>query len=177
MLKSKKYKMFRNQNKITFPKRSGGTIVNILVVGIIIFLIGAGIMSLMKQTGETVEEYGEGMINTTNKASGIVCTSNMNQIFQILQMYSISEGELPASYEALVNEVGTSGVFHCSESDSPNYSYIPGQTLSSPPDNILLYESVPVHNGMCNVLRVSGKVEMLTPEELQAAIQQTESHL
>ena len=101
----------------------------------------------------------------------------MNQIYQILQMYSMAEDKLPASYEDLVNEVGDSRVFQCSEPNTPHYSYIPGQTLSSPPDNILLYEPAAAHQGKCMVLRVSGKVEALTPEEVEAAIAQTNAHL
>lgn len=177
MCKGKNYKLFRNQKKFAFPKRSGGTITNILTVGIIVVLIGIGVMSLMKQAGETTTEYAQGMVNTTNKASSLACTSNMGQIFQILQMYSMTEDKLPESYDDLVSEVGMTQIFHCSEPNAPNYTYIPGQTLSSPADNILLYESVPVHSGKCNVLRVSGRVEMLSPEELQAAIEQTKSHL
>ena len=177
MLKSKDYKLFRNHSKFTFPKRSGGTIINILVIGFIIVIIGAGVMSLMKEAGETGQEYAQGMVNATNQATSIVCKSNMGQIWQFLQMYSITEEELPASYDELVQEVGITKIFHCSEPNSPDYTYIPGQTLGSPGDNILLYESVPVHNGKCMVLRVNNIVELLTPEELQAAIEKTKAHL
>ncbi len=177
MYNNKNFRVFRFQKRYLAAKRSGGTITNILIAGIVIVLIGIGVMSLMKQAGETTQEYAEGMVNTTNKASSIACTMNMSQIFQVLQMYSMTEDKLPESYDDLVSEVGMTQVFHCSEPNAPNYTYIPGQTLSSPSDNILLYESVPVHSGRCNVLRVSGRVEMLTPEELQAAIEQTKAHL
>ncbi len=177
MYKNKNSMLFRNQKRFLTAKRSGGTITNILIAGIVIVLIGIGVMSLMKQAGETTQEYAEGMVNTANKASSIACTTNMGQIFQILQMYSMTEDKLPESYDDLVSEVGMTQIFHCSESNAPNYTYIPGQTLSSPADNILLYESVPVHSGKCNVLRVSGRIEMLTPEELQAALEQTKAHL
>jgi hypothetical protein len=177
MFANKNVKLHSDLNKVLLSKRSGGTITNILTVGIIIVLIGIGVMSLMKQAGETTQEYAQGMVNTTNKASSIACTSNMGQIFQIMQMFSMTEDKLPESYDDLVSEVGMTQIFHCSEPNAPNYTYIPGQTLSSPADNILLYESVPVHSGKCNVLRISGKVEMLSPEELQAAIEQTKAHL
>jgi hypothetical protein len=177
MFKNKNSRSFRFQKRYPAANRSGGTITNILIAGIVIVLIGIGVMSLMKQAGETTQEYAQGMVNTTNKASSIACTSNMSQIFQVLQMYSMTEDKLPESYEDLVSEVGMTQIFHCSEPNAPNYTYIPGQTLSSPADNILLYESVPVHSGKCNVLRVSGRIEMLSPEELQAAIEQTKAHL
>jgi hypothetical protein len=177
MYKSKKSKMFRSQKKFTFPKRSGGTIIDIITIGVILVLIGAGVMWIMKRTGQAGQEYAQGMVNASNKAAAIVCTSNMGQIWQVLQMRSITEEELPGSFEELVNEVGTSGVFQCPEPNSPRYEYIPGQTLISPPDNILLFEPLPVHNGKCHVLRVNGTIELITPEELKAAIEQTKAHL
>lgn len=177
MYKNKKSKIIRNMKKFSYPKRSGGTIIDIIAVVVVIGLVLGGVMWVMKTAGEAGQEYERGMVNAENKATVLVCTSNMGQIYKILQMYAMTEDELPDSYDALVSEVGDSRVFHCPEPNSPNYEYIPGQTLSSPPDNILLYEPAAVHNGMCNVLRVSGKVELLSPEELQAAIEQTKAHL
>ena len=177
MFANKNYKLHSDLKNVFLSKRTGGTITNILIAGIIIVLIGIGVMSLMKQAGETTQEYAQGMVNTANKASAIVCSSNLGQIYQFLQMSSMTDDKLPESYDELVNQVGMTQIFHCSEPNAPNYTYIPGQTLSSPPENILLYESIPVHSGRCNVLRVSGKIEMLSPEELQAAFEQTKSHL
>lgn len=177
MLTRKSSKLKNSFNQAFLAERSGGTVIDIIAVIIIIGLVMAGVMWVIKQAGDAGQEYSKGMVSATNKATSIVCTSNMGQIYQILQMHSITENELPALFEDLVNEVGTAGVFQCPEPNSPVYEYIPGQTLSSPPDDILLYEPLPVHNGRCNVLRVSGKVEMITPEELQAALEQTLAHL
>ena len=42
-----------------------------------------------------------------------------------------------------------------------------------PPTNILLYESRPVHDGHCSVLRLGRQIELLSPEEVQQAVAQT----
>ena len=43
--------------------------------------------------------------------------------------------------------------------------------------NVLLYEAQPAHDGRCNVLRLNGRIELLTPEELQRALAETRNRL
>jgi hypothetical protein len=45
------------------------------------------------------------------------------------------------------------------------------------PANILIYEPKPVHDGRCGVLRLGGQIELLTPEELQQALEQTRASI
>jgi len=177
MYKSKKSRLFSSHNKFSFPKRSGGSLTDLIVVIIILVLIGAGVMWVIKRTGEAGQEYAEGMVSAHNQASSIVCKSNMGQIYQVIQMYSMTEDAFPETFNDLVNEVGTSRVFECSEPNCPSFEYIPGQSFNSPENNILLYEPAASHDGKCTVLRVGGTVEMLAPEELEAAIRQTKAHL
>ncbi|MBN1972683.1 MAG: hypothetical protein JW787_03535 [Sedimentisphaerales bacterium] len=162
---------------VCFLRYRGGTLINIIVAIIFFGLIGYGVLWVIRQTGEAGQEYAQGMVNTTNKATAAACTMNMRTIWTSIQMYSITNDGLPESFAELVSEVGDSRVFQCPEPNSPKYEYIPGQTLNSPGENILLYEPKPVHSGMCNVLRVSGAIELITPEELQAALEQTKAHL
>jgi len=44
-------------------------------------------------------------------------------------------------------------------------------------DNILVFEPKAVHDGRCSVLRLSGRIELLTPDELKKAIGATLSRL
>ena len=173
------YLLSRQNNfvSVLHEKRSGGTIINIITTVIFFGLIAFGVMWVMKQTGEQVEQYSQTMVNVQNKATITACSMNLNTIRKSLQMYAITNDGLPESFDELAREVGNSRVFQCPEPNSPKYSYVPGQTLNSPGENILLYEPKPVHNGMCNILRVNGTIELLTPEELQAALEQTKAHL
>jgi hypothetical protein len=155
----------------------GGTIINIITAVIFFGLIAAGVLWVIKQTGQAGQQYGQAVVNTQNKATTFVCQHNMRQIWAVIQMDSMSNDKLPDSFDELVNDVGDSRVFKCPEPNSPTYVYIPGQTLDSPPENILLYEPQPVHGGMCNVLKVSGQIESIGQQELQAAIEQTKAHL
>jgi hypothetical protein len=45
------------------------------------------------------------------------------------------------------------------------------------PENVLVYGSKPVHDGSCSVLRLGGQIELLSPEELQQALAQTQASL
>ena len=158
-------------------KRRGGTIINIITAVIFFGLILAGVLWVIKTAGDMGGQYTTAMVNTENKATLISCQSNLHAIWQSIQAYGLSNDKLPDSFDELVAETGSTKVFQCPEPNSPKYAYIPGQDLDSPPDNVLLYEPEPVHNGKGNVLRVNGAIDLLTPEELQAAIEQTKAHL
>ena len=160
-------------NKIYNNYKARNIIIGLAILALMVY----GIMWIAKGTGEAVQEYGQGINNTQSQASNLKCQMNMRTIWQSIQLYSISHDDLPKSFDELVDEVGTIQVFQCSEPNTPRFEYIPGQRLDSPQDNILLYEPAAAHNGKCNVLRVSGIIDQLTIEELQAAIEQTKAHL
>ena len=158
-------------------KRRGGTIINIITAIILFGLIAAGVLWVIKTAGDMGGQYTTAMVNTQNQATELKCQTNMRSIWQVIQAYGLSNDKLPESFDDLVSETGYSSLFQCPEPNSPKYDYIPGQTLDSPGDNILLYEPEPVHNGKGNVLRVNGRIDLLSPEELQAALEQTKVHL
>jgi hypothetical protein len=162
---------------VLHEKRNGGTIINIITAVIFFGIIALGVMWVMKQTGEQVEQYGQAMVNTQNKATTVKCQTNLRAIWQNIQMYAVSNDKLPESFEDFVDWSGNSRLFQCPEPNSPKYAYIPGQRLDSPGENILIYEPEAVHNGGCNVLRVNGTIELITFEELQADIKRTRANL
>jgi hypothetical protein len=180
MFINKSSKLSDRRNRAGFAqheKRRGGTIINIITAVIFFGLIAAGVLWVIKTAGDMGGQYTKAMVNTENKARTIKCQQNLYAINQSIQAYGLENEKLPESFDELVRITGMTQVFQCPEPNSPKYQYIPGQSLDSPPDNILLYEPEPEHGGKCNVLRVNGMIELLTPEELQAAIEQTKAHL
>lgn len=152
---------------------SGGVIINIITAVIFFGLIGLGVWWVLKTMGETSEQYTQAMINTQNKAETVNCQMNMSSIWKNLQMYAIENERFPQSSEEFIQWCGNPRLFQCPAHDGEKFIYIPGQSSDMPPQNILVYEPKAVHNGLCNVLRINGQIESLTPEELKSAINQT----
>ena len=177
MLINEKFKLHGVLKKVFPAKRSGGTIINIITAIIFFGLIAAGVLWVIKTAGQMGSEYAGAVVTTQNKATTLKCQTNLHAIWQNIQMYGMSNDKLPGSFEELVEYGGNSRLFQCPEPNSPKYEYIPGQMLDSPGENVLVYEPLPVHGGKCNVLRVNGSIDLLTSQELQAAIEQTKEHL
>jgi len=160
--------LFRSSRRKAAP---GGTIINTITVIIFLGLIGLGIWWVIKSFGEASQQYTDAMITTQNKALVINCHTNLRSIWQSIQTYAVTNEQFPSSQQELIRWVGDSRVFRCPASDTPvEYVYIPGQHPDMPTDNILVYEPEPVHDGRCSVLFLGGQIELLTPEQLQAAL-------
>jgi hypothetical protein len=155
----------------------GGTIINTLFVLIFLGLIGFGIWWIIKSFGQASEQYTQTMINTKYTAETVTCQTNLRTIAQNIQIYALSNEGFPASLQDLVQWSGSTQLFKCPSPDAGEYVYIAGQRSGLSPANVLLYESKPVHDGRCSVLRLSGQIELLTPEELQQAIAPTQASL
>ena len=180
MRKMKNYKSKYHYSTSLHSKvanRNGGTIINIITAVIFFGLIALGVMWVLKQTGEQVGQYTQGMVTAQNKATTVSCQMNLRTIYQNLQIYGIENNQFPDSFEDISDWSGDSRLFRCPDPNGVEYIYIPGQRMNSPSSNILVYESEPVHNGSCNVLRVNGAIDLITPEELQIAIKETKAHL
>jgi len=155
----------------------GGTIVNIVSALIVLGLLGLGIWWVIKSLGQAGQQYGEALVDTKYSAITVKCQTNLRAIWQNLQMYVVSNERFPASQAALEEWSGNSQLFKCPAPDEQKYIYIPGQNGDMPPENILVFEPQPAHNGKCNVLRLNGQIELLTPEELKKAIDATLARL
>ena len=151
----------------------GGTIINIVTAIIFFGLIALGILWVIKNVGQAGQQYTEGMIKTKYTAITVKCQMNMRAIGQNIQIYAISNDSFPPSLEALIEFSGSTQLFQCPDPEGGKYVYIPGQNNSMPPTNILLYEPKPVHDGLCNVLRLNRQIELLSPEQVQQAVAQT----
>jgi len=151
----------------------GGTIINILTALIFFGLLAFGILWIIKSFGEVGQQYGETMVGARYDAISVTCQTNLRAIGQNIQMYAISNEGFPSSQEALVEWGGNTRLFKCPAPEGVEYVYVPGQRGDMPPENVLVYEPKPMHEGRCSVLRLGGQIELLTPEELQQAVART----
>jgi hypothetical protein len=155
----------------------GGTIVNVITAVIFFGLLALGIWWIIKSLGEAGQQYTETLIETKYTAETVKCQSNLRAIWQNVQMYAVTNGAFPPSIESLKEWSGNSRLFRCPSSDRAEYVYIRGQNGDMPAENVLLYESEAVHDGRCSVLRLGGQLELLSPEELKAAVSRTLAYL
>jgi len=171
----------RPARQIFLPARRadyhGGTIINIITAIVFFGLIALGVLWVIKNIGQASQQYTDGMIKTQNKAVNVKCQMNLRTIAQNIQIYALSNDSFPPSLQALIEFCGSTQLFQCPDPDGGKYVYIPGQNNNMPPSNILLFETKPVHDGRCNVLRLSRQIELLSPEELKQAVAQTRSSL
>jgi len=153
----------------------GGIIINIIIAIVFFGLIALGVLWVIKNIGEAGQQYTDSMIKTQNKAVTVKCQMNLRTIAQNMQIYALSNNRYPPSLEALIEFSGSTQLFQCPDPEGGKYVYIPDQNNSMPPTNILLYEPKPVHDGRCNVLRLNGQIELLSPEQVQQAVAQTKA--
>jgi len=173
------YKRPTLRKSLLFQQRDshGGTIVNIITALIVLGLLGLGIWWLIKSLGQAGQQYSEALVDAKYSAITVKCQMNLRTIWQNLQMYAVSNDRFPPSLEAFVEWGGSSQLFRCPAKEGQKYVYIPGQSGDMLPENILVFEPNATHDGKCNVLRLNGQIESLTPEELKKAVDATLARL
>jgi len=157
--------------------RLGGTIINVVTAIIFFGLLILAVSWVVKQWGQATEEYTGAMIDAKHDALSVKCQTNMRTIGQNIQIFAISNDGLPASLDELRRWSGNSELYRCPAPDGAEYVYIPGQSNDMPASNILVYEPNAVHDGHCSVLLLGGAIGLLTPEELDQALAQTEAEV
>ncbi|MBL7154069.1 MAG: hypothetical protein ISS79_10145 [Phycisphaerae bacterium] len=167
--------------KNSFPARRmnqrGGATINLITAAIFFGLLALATWWVIKGWGEATEEYTGAMIEAKHDALSVKCQMNMRTIGQNIQIYSISNEGLPESMEELRRFGGGSDLYRCPAPDGAEYIYIPGQTGDMPGSNILIFEPNAVHDGHCSVLLLGGTVGLITPEQLEKALAQTEAEV
>ena len=151
-----------------------GKLIGIVISLIILGLLGFGVSRIIKTMGEAGSQYSGAMVDTKRKAIALQCQMNMRTIWQNLRMYAIEKEGFPPSLKTLVDWGADSQLLRCTSPDGGEYVYIPGQNQNSPSQNVLVYELKAVHEGRCNLLRVNGQVDLLTPDQVQAAVTKTQ---
>ncbi len=154
-----------------------GKLIGIVIALIVLGLFGFAIWWVVKSVGDAGSQYSGAMVDTKRKATALQCQMNMRTIWQNLRLYSIENESFPPSLEALAEWGADPRQFRCPASEEQQYIYIPGQSENMPAQNVLVYELKPVHDGRCNLLRVDGQMELLTPEQVQAAVAETQAQL
>jgi hypothetical protein len=151
------------------------TLISVAFVVIVLGLIGYGVWWVIKTFGEAGQQYAGVVVETRYTALTVKCQTNLRAIGQNLQMYAISNERFPASTQELIDFGGNTRLFQCPDPNGSQYIYIPGQSPDMPSSNILVYEPKAVHDARCGVLTLGGQIDLLTPEELQAALATTQA--
>ena len=147
-----------------------GRLIGIVLSLIILGLIGYAVWWVTKSMSDAGSQYGGALVDTKRKALALQCQTNMRTIWRNLRIYEIEKESFPPSLETLADWGVDPQLFRCPDSEGAPYVYISGRLQDSTGRNVLLYESNPVHEGLCNLLRANGEIEMLTPEQLQATL-------
>jgi len=150
-----------------------GRLVGIVMLVIVLGLFGFGAWWIIKSMGEAGSQYGGAMVDTKRKAVALQCQMNLNTIWQNLRIYAIEKEGFPPSLKTLVDWGADPQLLRCPAPDGGQYLYIPGQNGNMPGQNVLVYELKAAHDGRCNLLRVNGQVDLLTPEQVQAEVNKT----
>lgn len=150
-----------------------GRLVGIIMLVIVLGLFGFGAWWITKSMGEAGSQYGGALVDAKRKATALQCQMNLHTIRQNLRIYAIEKESFPPSLKTLVDWGADSQLLRCSAPDGGEYVYIPGQNENMPGQNVLVYELKAAHDGRCNLLRVNGQMELLTPEQVQAAVTKT----
>jgi len=148
-------------------------VISLIVLG----FLGFGVSRIIKSMGEAGSQYTGAMVNTKRKAVALQCQMNLRTIWQNLRMYAIEKEGYPPSLKTLVDWGADSQLLRCPAPDGGQYVYIPGQNENTPGQNVLVYELKAAHEGRCNLLRVNGQIDLLTPEQVQAAVTKTQFQL
>ena len=148
-------------------------LVGIVMLVIVLGLLGFGVWWIIKSVGEAGSQYGEALVDTKRKATALQCQLNLRTIWQNLRIYAIEKESFPPSLKTLVDWGADSQLLRCTAPDGGEYVYIPGQNGNMPGQNVLVYELKAAHDGRCNLLRVNGQIDLLTPEQVQAAVNKT----
>lgn len=146
-----------------------------LTVGIIVAVFGGlivGAWYLIKLYTQTGTQYATALKDACERAADTACMVNLNSIWRSIQAEAtMNDGKLPESLDNLYSP----SQLRCPAGDKEFYTYIPGQNLSMPLSNVLIYETAGTHRGKCNVLLLSGSVVEMTPEQVKSAVAGTKA--
>ncbi len=149
-----------------------GAVVGFVVVFKLLAKKTPGDRPLADPTG--IGRYMGGIFGAKHATESVVSMAgNLRLIQQALESYYVTNGEYPLELKDLVADGLNPAALHAPDRDEQAYAYIPYQYKTMPGDNILVYEETPIHLDKCNVIRLDGRVETLTVEQLKAALEKT----
>ena len=122
--------------------------------------------------------YLGGVMDALTQAEVTAAKAHMRTLAVSLGAYASNNGVFPKSLDDLVKAEGLSDKAIRSIGKNPRlFSYINGQTMKSPPENVLVYDENPIYDRKCLLLRRGGEVELLGPADLREALAQTKARL
>ena len=122
---------------------------------------------VVKAVSHDNSNYVGALLVSRDMAKRAVSQSNLVGLSQAITMYALQNGgKFPATLDDLVKSGAIASDALASPADKNiKYAYLPGQTQSSPADNILIYEPVS-YNGKVVLLTVDGAVSMIDQAQL-----------
>lgn len=145
----------------------------VLCVGLAAAIAGGGCKDEKESRG-----YLGALADALTQAEVTAAKINMRTLAGALGVYESDNGAFPISLDDLVKAQGLSDKVIRSIGKTPRpFSYIPGQTMKSRRENVLVYDENPIYDRQCLVLRVGGEVELLSPADLREALAQTKARL
>jgi prepilin-type processing-associated H-X9-DG protein len=122
------------------------------------------------------------LAKSRDQARNAVSMSNLKQIGLGLHMYGKEhQNNLPADLEQAKSYWGKAPVLESprkpKDFTGPSYIYIPGQSLSMNPGNIVAYENPQFRADGVNVLFLDGHVESMKPDAFRQELKETYERL
>ena len=126
----------------------------------------------------TKRDRPSGYIETTVRAKQFIkqqkCKARLARLHRALKRYAATNDTFPPSLQELVDSgFASQAQLRCAGRARGKYAYIAGQNESMDGGNVLVYEPQRSHNGQCHVLRLNGTVQLLPPEDMEAAVEAT----
>lgn len=121
------------------------------------------------------EQIGGHLVSAKEFAEANACLAQLKSVGSALTIFaSTHDGKFPDSLDELI-ESGqiSSELIRCPHRKGGRYVYVAGQDQNMPRENVLVYEATAVHRGDCNLLRLDGTPEAVTPAQLQADLART----
>jgi phage FluMu protein Com len=168
----------RNRQKTYLPPRANvGRWVLIAVGALAVAGLIWALAFVVKQFAAGPLEYQRQVAQTPKTVQGVMTKMNLASIGKAIRVYSAVNGSYPAILEQLVSGGLVPEAMLQARTPGKTLAYVAGQSDLSPGDNILVYEEQPGPDGLCDVLRISGQVQSLSPDQLRAALEQTKSQV
>lgn len=113
------------------------------------------------------KDYLSLVASAPKKALAVKCMSNLQNLHSALMAYSATHnGKVPATLDELAQAGGlVDAALVCPVRGGQRYVYVPPTSARAPSTTIIARDATAAHDGMVNVLRLSGSVTSLSPEQ------------
>ncbi len=116
--------------------------------------------------------YLEVVIDAKLNAERQACRAQLRSLVVAMEVHRMAEGRYPSSLDELV---GGGHLLRCPAPGGKPYEYVDGH--GAPSGGVLVYEAQAAHQDKCHVLRADGTVDLLTPEQVAAAVAETKRNI